>query len=356
MRWPQYQPVWPTGVIRPPGAPLVYLDLNHWIYLAGALLGRPKPGYADLLRACRSAKERGAARFVLSGSLVEEIWAIPNPRQRVELSEVIEMVSGFEYLAPLSDVMRLEVSAFLNVRTGTLGIDHGSIPLIGNSLLHIFGMVGGLRIHDEETGLDITDQLQADEPGFEERHRQLERVAERMLIQGPDDEMEIQLRAAGGYQPEVPRQKLLDNVTIEQAFADERLTQRWRKGRLADVLAARHLSLELLDTLTRELMHRGISVGDVAQSLTDFRELPLAMPSASVFVAMKGHYHRNATRRWSINDLHDIGAMSIAVPYCDVVFTDAEARAALQATGQDALLGTFLPRTPGELVAHLDGL
>jgi hypothetical protein len=37
-------------------------------------------------------------------------------------------------------------------------------------------------------------------------------------------------------------------------------------------------------------------------------------------------YHRNRRYDWKLNDINDIDALSIAVPYSDAVFTDKAAR------------------------------
>jgi hypothetical protein len=67
-------------------------------------------------------------------------------------------------------------------------------------------------------------------------------------------------------------------------------------------------------------------------------------------------YHRNPGKRWTVNDIYDIDALAIAVPYCDVVFTDAEARGTLVRAGFESRMNTALPRTPNELVKILHTL
>jgi hypothetical protein len=311
--------VWPTELILPARPPaLVYLDINHWIYLTRAKLGRGSDAYSELLQECRSAQTRGAARFVLTSSFVEEFSAIADPKKRDQIVDTIEELTEFDYLAGLVDIMKLELQAFLDLKTGTRGMGWGNIQLVGSSMLHAFGRNGGLTIHDSSTGDDVTEQTRlAGGHDFEVRFAQMNREAERQLLSGPRDEEVVSLRAQG-YQPERPRQSHHDNVRIEQGFADERLDEHWRKGRLLDVLAARHLSLELIDMLTHELMARKLTFLDVAATLAHRLELPLAMPSSSVYVGMKARYHQNPDHRWTDNDLHDIAALAVAVPYCDI--------------------------------------
>lgn len=342
--------IWPGELLSPFRPPiLIYLDLNHWINLAKASLQRGSPQYDALLLALRAARSRRSIRIVLSISLVEELSAIKNPRQRDELVALIDELSDFEYLAGLGDVFRLELQTFLNTRMGGRGMGWNPIPLVGRSMLHGFGKVGDLKILKDATGEDITDQARAKpfrgDPSWFEK---LERRAERELLAGPRDSDIEELRAAG-YRPERPRQSHHNNVLIEQYFADELLDQHWRKGRLLDVVAARHVSLELIDMLTVELMARAITLSEVMSATTHVLELPLSMPASAVFVGIKTQYHRDRNRKWTDNDLHDISAMALAIPYCDVVYTDASVRNAAITAGLDKLMGTRLPRSPLEM-------
>lgn len=81
-----------------------------------------------------------------------------------------------------------------------------------------------------------------------------------------------------------------------------------------------------------------------------------SMPSSRVAISLKTRYHRDGRHQWTPNDIHDIDALAIAVPYCNAVFTDKAARNALAASPELRLFGTFLPRKPGELAEWLDSL
>jgi len=337
---------------RPPA--LMYLDLNHWINLSKARLGRESGArYQRLLGVCRRAVNEKRVRIVLSGSFVEEFSAIPNPQQRNDLVDLIDELTDFEYLPGLVEVMKLELQATLDVMTGSRGLGFLPIELVGRSLLHTFGMVGGLLIVDENERDTTAEQREQGGPEFETRFKELERTAERMLLAGPSDEDIPRLRKEG-YAPEIPRQSHADNVKIEQAFADNQLDEHWRRGRLRDVLTAREAHLELNDMLVAELNARRLTLETVAGDLADARRLVLSMPSRAVTVELKTRYHRDASKRWTTNDFHDIHAMAVAVPYCDIVFTDAAARNGLIGAKLHDRMGTILPRTPEELSALLE--
>jgi hypothetical protein len=48
----------------------------------------------------------------------------------------------------------------------------------------------------------------------------------------------------------------------------------------------------------------------------------MSMPSRRVASMIQFHYLQDVQRDWTINDLRDIHAVSMAIPYCDIVVTD----------------------------------
>src|SRR5215211_4633925 len=84
----------------------------------------------------------------------------------------------------------------------------------------------------------------------------------------------------------------------------------------ADALAGRHLDLE-----------------DLFTDLESARRFVDSMPSADVCVSLMTAAHRNPETKWTGNDMFDIDALSVAVPYCDVVVTERHARHVLTVSG-----------------------
>jgi hypothetical protein len=85
--------VW-ARVMRP-RVPLVYLDLNHLIYLTRADAGDEsvREGYRELLSAARSAAREGRVIFPLSGEHLWEMGGIRDPKQRKALANLMEELS-----------------------------------------------------------------------------------------------------------------------------------------------------------------------------------------------------------------------------------------------------------------------
>lgn len=293
------------------------------------------------------------ARRVRCGSffptpLWQEISSISDPRQREDLTNAIDELTDFDYLAGQVEVSELEIEASLNAVFGTKEERFGRMCIVGGSLLYSFGMKAGLSVFGAD-GSDMTGQCRDHQPT---ELADLERTAERMLLIGPSDAEVPRLREQG-YGPEKSLQNLRGNLAFDQDLADNRLDEHWRRGRLRDLIMARHLFYELNEMIYRQLRWRGRGLDDLGTTLDERREFLLRMPSQRVVIELKTSYHKDPRHRWTTNDLHDIDAMSLALPYCDVVLTDAAVRSHAMRAGLDRLLTAKQPRTPDEAAALL---
>lgn len=340
--------VWPPALLQPRRPPiLLYLDLNHWIELARAERGSGQVAYTELLQALRRKIQVGEVRVVLTAPLFREVSKIASPEQRATLRELVEELSNFTYLCGLPDIFRLELQAVLDQATETAGMNFSPAPLLGRTILHAMGRVGGLRIYEDD--VDVTDRLIAEDPSWTARLSEMELQAERSLFEGPRPEDLAELRRTG-YQPEIPQQRTRENALFETDWS-ERIGQYRGSHQLRDLVIARHLSLELLDMLTSELMARDLTLDQILTNPTTGRAFVLSMPASAVMVSLVAQYHQDPNKIWRQNDIYDIEALATAVPYCDVVFTDAAARDALLRRNLNTAMNTALPRRPSELTA-----
>jgi hypothetical protein len=124
----------------------------------------------------------------------------------------------------------------------------------------------------------------------------------------------------------------------------------YRRDRVRDAVAARYLALEAEPQFQRAMQVRGIN--EPSTFLSDIgaaRTFTGSLPSADAYITVMAERHRDAHRRWTANDIFDIDALSIAVPYCDVVLTDKAAAHSANATGLAA-------RLEATVLAELDDL
>jgi hypothetical protein len=347
--------VWPETLVRPPSVRLIYLDLNHWVALAKAAVGHPDgQDHVSALEVLREAKASGQYEFPLLLTHVMEVAAIKRHRHRLDVATVMEEFSDFTVLIPRDAIMTLEIEAALDVFGRKLPVPYAPVPLVGRGVLRAYGKVGGLLIRDQQTGEDLTEAVRAGWPGgptvFDNWREDAERQLDRALLRGPRDDKEDERLRVDGWDPTVARRMADDNAAEERKQA-ERLAAHpyWRQQRVRDVVAARHLALELREQLEEALAARRLVLEDVCGDPVSTRRFVDSMPSSDVCVSLTSAAHRNPQTRWTRNRIFDTWGLSVAVPYCDFVATDHEAAHTLHSEGSPARLATAV-------VSSLDAL
>jgi hypothetical protein len=292
---------------------------------------------------------------VLADAHYFEMLKVASPRQRRDLAEVMESLTGFRTLVSRVTVMKLELSAALD---SLLKLDPSDpeIDLIGHGALHAFGRSGSLRIRDRTTGEDVTPQFreQYGADRFDAYMANALLEFERSHLRGPQDEAELQKLQGLGYDHQRALQVAKSRAEEEQAQS-LRLDGGgpWRRERLPDVVSARELLIEFQNMAPVAFQERGIGLEDILTSPEAGIAFMRSMPSTYVSLALKTAWHRNRDKPWSANDIYDIDAMALAVPYCDVVVTEKACHHALVSTGMDRRMNTVLLRDLASLVSTL---
>jgi hypothetical protein len=87
------------------------------------------------------------------------VLKVASPRQRRDIADVVESLTGSRTLIDRVTVMNLELAAALDFVLRLTGRDP-EIDLIGQGVCHAFGRSnGGFRIRDRATGEDVTPQF-----------------------------------------------------------------------------------------------------------------------------------------------------------------------------------------------------
>jgi hypothetical protein len=349
--------IWPSDLLLPHRPPaLVYLDMFAFINLADAAAGAAKPGYNDLLEVCRRCRADGRALFPLSSTHILEIYDIGDIELRKTRVEMMEELSGFNYLLGRPQIQQLEVDAALNEIPGVDIPSRGLFPLIEPSLLWAFGLRRQplTGVPDPTASTKRLCHALGIDPGADAEDA-LKRFAERQLLTGPQDENDPELLSLG-YNPKKWRAMLehraeFERDLVRQLDAEPRL----RQGRLRDVVNAREMCNDLEETITKATVAMKASIGKLLDyDRTKFRDFTDRMPSTRVAVSLKAAYHKDNRHTWTQNDIHDIDALAITVPYCDAVFTDKAARNGVTSSPELDVLGAFLPRRPEDLAEWLN--
>lgn len=348
--------LWPCGLQRPASPPkLAYLDLNQWIYLAQAATGHSNGiKYLPVLQRCRAVRADGTALFPLSSTHYQEVAKITDPAQRAALAALMEELSGFTSLPSRTIVMRLELDAALTPRLGPDPNHLTPLDLLGPGWGWAIGKLNPLRIHVPEG--DVTEQVrqQMGAERFDAMMAMMQFVAERAMLAGPSDEDVPALRARG-WDPLTAKKVAERCAAQEQAFEDGLDDQtRRRPQRLRDVILVRELIIELEDALMEALSARGRSITDaLGHDKAAARAMARSMPGTEVATTLKVEDHRNRDKRWTHNDTFDIDALSLAIPYCDVVVTDVHRRHVLNTAGLGERMNTIIFAKLAALPDHL---
>ena len=351
--------VWPRTLrmsARPPK--LVYLDLNHWINLARAFSGhRDGEKYKDILDFCLKSVEEKSAVFPLSLGTYIEIQKMENYRKRCDLRQVIERVSQYMVVIPRHLIATHEVEAVLDQIVGPNPRPINNINYLDHGACRAAGLVGGLRVMSGD-GEDITTKFrQSYDDGpevFDKKVSGLMLEFEREMIEGPSPEEEPELRKQG-HNPEAILAHFEQESKGEAEWA--RLLDSepvWRRGRLRDLVSAREILFHINTISKRGCVERGVhTLDEIFPSVKDTRKAFDAMPSFDAAVTLRTSLHKDAMHHWNNNDIHDIHALAITLPYCDVVVTDrAMASQAVQSGLADRLSTVVLNRL-SDLRQHL---
>jgi hypothetical protein len=316
----------------------------HWIALAKAHKGHPDgKRYVPVLEALLEARSAGRALFPISDSIFMETSQIRQHRQRQDLCNVIELLSGFLVVTSRSIVSAHEIESLLNDLVGPRTRPINTTDYLDWGVSRAFGMVGGFKVLDEN-GTDITEAVRRDHPGgieaFDRFFAEAEVDLVRNALAGPTTEEEPYMRSIGwrgGYESDVGRRRAEQEREQQNLFV---ANPRWRRGRLRDVVSARELMIEINDLMVDGLGARGVALADVAADPEEFRAAFDSMPSFDVAVTIKVAYHENPSHQWTENDIHDIDALGSTVPYCDIVLPDKAAAGQLYRTGLVDRMGT----------------
>jgi hypothetical protein len=283
-----------------------------------------------------------------------EMANIRDPRQRRDIAQVMEELSGFAALQPRSVILRNELDTVLTMRIGPSPKPLLPLPLLRRGCAGAFGLRGGFRVRTAK-GDDITESVrqQMGPDRFDAIMADAELRLDRSVLAGPTDDEVEQLRAYG-WNPEAVRQ-VAENRAAEERAQVARLNAdpRWRRGRLRDVVMGREVIIELFEALNEALEARGRDFSAVWTDRDAARGIVNAMPSTDVAVTLKTAAHRNPQKGWLRNDIYDIDALSIAVPYCDIVVTEKHAHHVLQAARVPGRMDTVLLCRLGELPKQL---
>lgn len=237
------------------------------------------------------ARIEGRAVCPISDSTIFEVSKIGQFRQRRNLRDVIEVVSGYFVGTSRSVIATHEIEAALDELVGPSSRPINSMDYLDWGVARAFGMVGGFKVSDH-SGNDITEGVRAEFPGGPNAFDELCVAAElqliRSLLAGPSPDEEPELRALGwrpGDEGGIGAKRALQEIEQAARFDAD---PSWRRGRIRGLVAAREIMIELNETLKESMRDRGADLLDVFPEPAVIRAVFDAMPSFDVAVSAKG--------------------------------------------------------------------
>lgn len=339
--------------------PSVYLDQWVWFRLARADRGEPRED-SDLavLAAARQASEAGVA-FPLSSTHYMETSKITNPERHAELACTMASVSRCRTLRSASVLLRHQMLNAMHVTFGRPAFRPDPPEALGTGVIWAFtGKPGPLAIRDSSGPVDP-----ATIPGMPSFLRKANQLGEMRMLAGPADEELEELRRLG-YRPEATQQVESSRLAWEEAYrgllADDPVSRAELRVRVqAREICHEHIRLlgELLAeyhvSFSRALGYDPDRPNRSRSKMIEFADL---IPSVHIATDLKVELFRNAAKTWTMNAIHDIDAVSLAVPYCHIVVPDKEMTDFLTRSHAGQRNGTQIVRELTDLPDLLPGL
>lgn len=300
---------------------VVYLDLNHWYMLGEALTGSPRqPEHTRILQRLTQAVDDGQLMFPLSSVHYTELAENPRDHQREQAASVMTMLSRFSTIAPVSKILSEELAVALNREFGRPAFPR-KVQKFGQGVGFAFGEKLALTLKGgtDKTRADLEAKLGMSIAEIEQRANL---IAEYELLKQPP-------RALGAtlphYDPYAARRAADEHLKSLYVMIKSLRTKPDLASRSLEVICAREFVFEFIDDYTRAILDAGLSgTRRLFSKKEKYTEFLMSLPSRRVATMIKFHYLKDLQREWEINDLRDIQALSIAIPYCDVVVTDAK--------------------------------
>jgi hypothetical protein len=319
----------------------IYLDQNKWIDLARAESGHPLGApFVEALRVFTRAVEESAARFPLSAAHYFETGKQRDTSRRAAVAATMSRLAGTVRIAPPHVIVPGEIRRALAEMFGLPEVDTG-MQLFGQGAAHAMGApslryVAPTAFEGAELPGDLQAQLQRlVTPAYEEA------LLASTVPEGIADSHRIKFSDL---------KSLTDDRFVAGQEEVGRVLQEMGRGRLDDVMLATAIA-DIIDPLLAAAHELGVTFDDILD--VGMGPLVERMPSRWVEMMLRRQRQANPQKLWHGNDLNDVTALAIAVPYCDFVVTEKSWSAMLNAAKVPDRFGTHVTSTLDDVVQRL---
>lgn len=317
----------------------VYLDTNKWVDLARAHVGHPEgKRFEEVAAVIAAAVERGLASFPLSTGNWFEVWKQHRATRRHDLARTMSAVSRNHTIASPHALVAGELEQALQRRFGRPATLTPIAPF-GFGTEHLFG--GGLP----KLSPLVRAAFAHANPALGSQG--IDRAIDAAILAGPNAD----LPAGGIQQPPLQfAQDFADGEARQAAIFAEHGADKDTRRR---AIAAR-IMVDVREALSEALARAGLRVEDLAAlGPKEGVEFVLDLPTRAAGLELLCRQHDNPQTVWEANDMADIGFLSTAVAYCDIVVTERKWTAMLNQSGAATRAGTTVTDDLTDLVELL---
>ncbi len=319
----------------------VYLDQCHWIRLEAAASGKSTDRRTkQALELLHYGVDQGLVSLPLSAVHYMETYQRPRSRQR--LAALMAELSRFHAIAGPPDILPAELDAYLHERYGK-PLEPQPLRVFGRGVAFAFGA-------------DFPPfRARADVPWPPGERARFEQAAgealEFLAISGPPDGVPIPGWDENKGYREFGERQLAHEQALRQALVQDGPAT---PKKIHDWVAATEV-MDIQKPLNTALARAGITNAespdlDTAEGLT---ALLHALPSRDVIFDLRRLRHADGQAHWEANDLNDLGALSVALPYCDIVVTEKLWRHLADQAGIPDRYNTAVLDNLGSMPQHL---
>lgn len=333
----------------------IYLDQLHWIHLAQAHTnhqnGEPyKKVYQHLL------EQREAGKIVCPLSLTHymELSATGSYRQRTDVATVMASLSSFRTIAPTSVLQRAEIEQVLHKRFGKPETPLQPRPFGSGVSYAADGVYRMMKLRSKSSDRESLAAVVGGIEKLKEIELEATAQAEFAVLRGPHESLVQELRDKYGYAPEEAEKIARQRAANEEELAQRLIADPSLKEKFDNIVTARYIMREMGNALQPALTKAGMTINDLfARGADDVTHFVHAIPTADVFVTFTKANLKNLHRGWKKNDIHDMDALAVAIPYCDIVVTEKHAHAQMSNAGMGQKYGTKIFRHIEDLLGAI---
>ena len=320
----------------------LYLDQFVWIQLAQAANRRrgATAAASDALAMLRYGVEHGLVSCPLSFAHYIETHKRVDAGSRHRLATVMAELSRFNTIAPPAAVLRAELDNAVTMR-----FPSSALP----QPLRLLGSGAGFALDRPQLGKYELPKA----PNATRRQRSESEIIGRHLM-----EMALLMGPSEGALPGVVENRGYRSFGESYVVGEQRLA-----GGIADHKARDDLEdwimasvlVDILEPLNEAFERAGISreASPEINSKEGLTALMLDLPSRRVVYELRRGRHGNPQTKWEGNDLDDLEALAVAIPYCDAVITEKQWVHFGTRSGLDTLYDTRLLSSLRDLPAVL---